>query len=116
MVCYPFRKQSKYTRQRGFKKSEVVLIKGSRAECKMERIVEAYGENNMKDSSLTALPIYSGFMMTFIWGKPLIQLLHRFNIGKLVRIDGPDSHFAKMAPNMGGRYVHYPDIIRLPSF
>ncbi len=66
----------------------------------------------MKDSSLTLALSILGFMMTFIWGKPLIQLLHRFNIGKLVRIDGPDTHFAKIGtPTMGGVMFIIPTLL-----
>jgi phospho-N-acetylmuramoyl-pentapeptide-transferase len=43
------------------------------------------------------------FMMTVIWGGPLIRVLRHFKIGKLIRVEGPKSHFAKMGtPTMGG--------------
>lgn len=43
------------------------------------------------------------FMMTIIWGDPLIRLLKTWRIGKIVREDGPDRHQIKTGtPTMGG--------------
>jgi phospho-N-acetylmuramoyl-pentapeptide-transferase len=43
------------------------------------------------------------FMMTIIWGEPLIRLLKAWRIGKIIREDGPDQHIKKMGtPTMGG--------------
>lgn len=43
------------------------------------------------------------FMMTVIWGDPLIRLLSTWKIGKIVREDGPEEHKGKMGtPTMGG--------------
>lgn len=43
------------------------------------------------------------FMMTVIWGDPLIRLLKAWRVGKIIREDGPDRHTAKMGtPTMGG--------------
>jgi phospho-N-acetylmuramoyl-pentapeptide-transferase len=43
------------------------------------------------------------FMMTIIWGDPLIRLLKAWRIGKIVREDGPDRHQIKTGtPTMGG--------------
>ncbi|NTW45263.1 MAG: phospho-N-acetylmuramoyl-pentapeptide-transferase, partial [Anaerolineaceae bacterium] len=43
------------------------------------------------------------FMMTVIWGQPLLRVLKHFKIGKLIRVEGPDSHTSKMGtPTMGG--------------
>jgi phospho-N-acetylmuramoyl-pentapeptide-transferase len=43
------------------------------------------------------------FMMTVIWGGPLLRVLRHFKIGKLIRVEGPQSHFTKMGtPTMGG--------------
>jgi phospho-N-acetylmuramoyl-pentapeptide-transferase len=44
-----------------------------------------------------------GFMMTVIWGPPLIRFLHYFKVGKIIRVEGPQSHMVKMGiPTMGG--------------
>ncbi len=44
-----------------------------------------------------------GFMMTIIWGGPLIRLLRHFEIGKLIRVEEPGIHIHKMGtPTMGG--------------
>lgn len=43
------------------------------------------------------------FMMTVIWGGPLLRVLRHFKIGKLIRVEGPNRHFTKMGtPTMGG--------------
>ena len=43
------------------------------------------------------------FLLTVVWGRPLINLLKRKKIGKQIRIEGPDTHQAKMGtPTMGG--------------
>lgn len=43
------------------------------------------------------------FMMTVIWGSPLIRILRYFKIGKLIRIEEPGTHTVKMGtPTMGG--------------
>ena len=34
------------------------------------------------------------FMMTVIWGPPLIRMLRYFRIGESIRVDGPERHFA----------------------
>jgi phospho-N-acetylmuramoyl-pentapeptide-transferase len=49
------------------------------------------------------------FMMTIIWGEPLIRLLKIWRIGKIVREDGPDQHTSKMGtPTMGGFMILIP--------
>src|SRR5512146_2660816 len=49
------------------------------------------------------------FMMTIIWGGPLLRVLRYFRIGKLIRVEGPKSHFAKMGtPTMGGVMIILP--------
>lgn len=43
------------------------------------------------------------FLMTVIWGSPLLEVLRRFNIGEQIRVDGPRTHFTKLGtPTMGG--------------
>jgi phospho-N-acetylmuramoyl-pentapeptide-transferase len=49
------------------------------------------------------------FMMTVIWGGPLLRVLRHFKIGKLIRVEGPKSHFTKMGtPTMGGVMIILP--------
>lgn len=49
------------------------------------------------------------FMMTVIWGEPLIRLLKTWRIGKIVREDGPDQHIGKTGtPTMGGLMILLP--------
>jgi phospho-N-acetylmuramoyl-pentapeptide-transferase len=43
------------------------------------------------------------FVMTVIWGAPLLRVLRHFRIGKLIRVDEPGHHNVKMGtPTMGG--------------
>ena len=49
------------------------------------------------------------FLMTVIWGPPLIRLLRYFKIGKSIRVDGPERHFSKLGtPTMGGLMIIAP--------
>ena len=46
------------------------------------------------------------FLLTVIWGGPMIQILRRLKIGKKIRIEGPQSHRTKLGtPTMGGLLV-----------
>ena len=48
-------------------------------------------------------------MMAIIWGGPLVRLLRYLKIGKLIRVEGPQSHQTKMGtPTMGGVMVIIP--------
>ncbi len=43
------------------------------------------------------------FLLSVVWGRPLINLLRRKRIGKQIRIEGPSGHQTKMGtPTMGG--------------
>jgi len=43
------------------------------------------------------------FIMTAIWGGPLLRILRHFKVGKIIRVEEPDSHRVKMGtPTMGG--------------
>ncbi|MFU8826174.1 MAG: phospho-N-acetylmuramoyl-pentapeptide-transferase [Brevefilum sp.] len=56
-------------------------------------------ENNPVAIAISGL----SFIMTVIWGDPLIRLLKAWRIGKIIREDGPNRHIAKMGtPTMGG--------------
>ena len=49
------------------------------------------------------------FMMTIIWGDPLIRLLKTWRIGKIIREDEPDHHTVKTGtPTMGGLMILIP--------
>jgi phospho-N-acetylmuramoyl-pentapeptide-transferase len=50
----------------------------------------------MKDSTLALSLAGLSFMLTVIWGGPLLRVLRYFKIGKLIRVEGPDRHFNKM--------------------
>lgn len=49
------------------------------------------------------------FMMTVIWGGPLLRVLRHFRIGKVIRVDEPGFHQVKMGtPTMGGVMIIVP--------
>ncbi len=49
------------------------------------------------------------FMMTVIWGGPLLRILRHFKIGKIIRVEEPGRHFTKMGtPTMGGVMIILP--------
>lgn len=52
------------------------------------------------------------FLLTVIWGGPLIAILRRFKIGKQIRIDEPLRHQTKMGtPTMGGLMIIVPVLV-----
>ncbi len=52
------------------------------------------------------------FMVTIIWGAPLLRVLRHFKVGKTIRVEGPQRHFTKMGtPTMGGVLVVLPVLL-----
>lgn len=52
------------------------------------------------------------FMLTVIWGTPLLRVLRHFKIGKIIRIEGPERHFTKLGtPTMGGVMIVLPVVL-----
>jgi phospho-N-acetylmuramoyl-pentapeptide-transferase len=57
----------------------------------------------MKDTSLALMLSALSFILAVIWGGPLLRILRHYKIGKLIRVEEPDSHVVKMGtPTMGG--------------
>ncbi|HUH97461.1 MAG TPA: phospho-N-acetylmuramoyl-pentapeptide-transferase [Anaerolineales bacterium] len=57
----------------------------------------------MRQVSLALSLAGLSFMMTVIWGGPLLRILRHFRIGKLIRVDEPGHHAVKMGtPTIGG--------------
>ena len=57
----------------------------------------------MRQMSLALSLAGLSFMMTVIWGTPLLRILRHFKIGKIIRVDEPGFHQVKMGtPTMGG--------------
>ena len=49
------------------------------------------------------------FLLTMIWGEPLLRVLRHLKMGESIRIDGPQRHFAKSGtPTMGGVLIVVP--------
>lgn len=60
----------------------------------------------MSESGQSALVLslaMLAFVMTVIWGTPLLRVLRHFKVGKIIRVDEPSHHNVKMGtPTMGG--------------
>lgn len=49
------------------------------------------------------------FLLTVIWGNPLLRILRTFKVSETIRMDGPERHFSKLGtPTMGGVMVVLP--------
>ena len=49
------------------------------------------------------------FMMTVIWGGPLLRILRHYKVGKIIRVEEPGTHLVKMGtPTMGGVMIILP--------
>lgn len=63
----------------------------------------------MKSSALAISLAGLSFMLTVIWGGPLLRILRHYKIGKQIRVEEPGNHFTKMGtPTMGGVMVILP--------
>jgi len=52
------------------------------------------------------------FMLAVIWGPPLLRVLRHYNIGKVIRVEGPERHFTKLGtPTMGGVMIVVPVLL-----
>jgi phospho-N-acetylmuramoyl-pentapeptide-transferase len=57
----------------------------------------------MKQVSLALSLAGLAFIMTVIWGGPLLRILRHFRVGKIIRVEEPTHHAVKMGtPTMGG--------------
>lgn len=63
----------------------------------------------MNNSTLVLSLAALAFMMTVIWGGPLLRILKHFKVGKIIRVEEPSHHFTKMGtPTMGGLMILLP--------
>ena len=57
----------------------------------------------MRESALALALAGFSFILTVIWGEPLLRVLRHLKIGESIRIDGPQGHISKLGtPTMGG--------------
>jgi len=64
-----------------------------------------------QSSMAVALAGFS-FMLTVIWGPPLLRVLRYFKVGKAIRVEGPERHFSKLGtPTMGGVLIVIPVVL-----
>jgi phospho-N-acetylmuramoyl-pentapeptide-transferase len=63
----------------------------------------------MRQASLALGLAGFSFMLTVIWGSPLLRILKHFRLGKVIRVEGPERHFTKFGtPTMGGVMIILP--------
>lgn len=63
----------------------------------------------MTQSTLALSLAGFSFMLTVIWGPPLLRILRYLKVGAKIRVDGPQRHFAKRGtPTMGGVLIVLP--------
>ena len=66
----------------------------------------------MNDTALALSLTGFVFIMTIIWGGPLLRILRHFKIGKQIRVDEPGKHFVKIGtPTMGGVMIIIPVVL-----
>ena len=57
----------------------------------------------MRESAVSLALAGFAFMLTVIWGEPLLRILRYLKIGESIRVDGPQRHISKLGtPTMGG--------------
>ncbi|HEY5984727.1 MAG TPA: phospho-N-acetylmuramoyl-pentapeptide-transferase [Anaerolineales bacterium] len=57
----------------------------------------------MKETPLALSLAALAFVMTVIWGGPLLRILRHYRVGKIIRVEEPTHHAVKMGtPTMGG--------------
>jgi phospho-N-acetylmuramoyl-pentapeptide-transferase len=66
----------------------------------------------MKETALALSLSGLAFIMAVIWGNPLLRILKHYKIGKMIRVEGPESHITKMGtPTMGGLMIIIPVVV-----
>lgn len=66
----------------------------------------------MQQTSMALALAGFSFMMTVIWGGPLIRILRYFKVGESIRIESPQRHISKMGtPTMGGVMIVLPVLL-----
>ncbi len=66
----------------------------------------------MSQSSLALALAGISFMLTIIWGTPLLRVLRHLKIGKAIRVEGPQRHITKTGtPTMGGLMIILPVLL-----
>ena len=65
----------------------------------------------MKQIALSLSLAGLSFLMTAIWGGPLLRILRYYKVGKIIRVEEPEHHRVKMGtPTMGGVMFIFPVI------
>lgn len=66
----------------------------------------------MKQTALALSLAGLSYIMTVIWGGPLLRVLRHFKIGKIIRVEEPGHHGVKMGtPTMGGVMIVLPVLL-----
>ena len=92
--------------QPNLKSEDVVLVKGSNL-MRMDRIVYCIGVPIMRESAYALALAGFSFMLTVIWGEPLLRILRHLKIGESIRVDGPQRHISKIRhTHIGWGVIH----------
>jgi phospho-N-acetylmuramoyl-pentapeptide-transferase len=66
----------------------------------------------MRETSMALALAGFSFMLTVIWGEPLLRVLRSLKVGESIRVDGPQRHFSKRGtPTMGGTLFILPVLL-----
>jgi phospho-N-acetylmuramoyl-pentapeptide-transferase len=66
----------------------------------------------MTQSSMALALAGFSFLLTVIWGGPLLRILRTLKVGELIRVEGPQRHFTKLGtPTMGGVLIILPVLL-----
>jgi phospho-N-acetylmuramoyl-pentapeptide-transferase len=66
----------------------------------------------MTQSSMALSLAGFSFLLTVIWGGPLLRILRTLKVGELIRVEGPQRHFTKLGtPTMGGVLIILPVLL-----
>jgi phospho-N-acetylmuramoyl-pentapeptide-transferase len=66
----------------------------------------------MQSASMALALAGFSFMLTVIWGPPLLRILRYFKVGKAIRVEMPERHFTKLGtPTMGGVMIIMPVLL-----
>ena len=69
----------------------------------------------MRESSVALALSALSFMLTVIWGPPLIRILRTLKLGDTMRLELPEHYIAKVGtPTMGGVLILLPVVLMTP--
>ena len=81
------------------------------ADCRLQLVI------GILKMAYSLILVIISFLVTVVWGRPLIRFLKGHGIGKQIRIEGPSSHQVKTGtPTMGGLMIIVPALLITAGF